>query len=127
MPATRLRGAEGDLVTMDFVGKTADGVAFEGGTGNDMAVEIGSGRLIPGFEDQLVGATAGEERPINVTFPDDYPAKELAGQPATFDLTVKSVKTAGESRDRRGAGEEPGAREPGAAARAGAGPDRAGA
>ena len=90
--------ATGDLVTMDFVGKTADGVAFEGGTGTDMAVEIGTGRLIPGFEDQLIGATAGEERQIAVTFPADYQAKELAGQPATFDLTIKSVKTAAESR-----------------------------
>ncbi|WP_374942783.1 trigger factor [Sphingomonas sp.] len=87
----------GDLVTMDFVGKTADGVAFEGGTGTDMAVEIGSGRLIPGFEDQIVGVTAGEERQISVTFPQDYQAKELAGKPATFDLTIKSVKTSGES------------------------------
>jgi trigger factor len=87
----------GDLVTLDFIGKTADGVAFEGGTGEDMAVEIGSGRLIPGFEDQVVGAKAGEERQISVTFPEDYPAKELAGQPATFDLTIKSVKTAGET------------------------------
>jgi len=91
--------AKGDLVTMDFAGKTADdGVAFEGGTGTDMAVEIGSGRLIPGFEDQVVGVTAGEERQIAVTFPADYPAKELAGRDATFDLTIKSVKTAGESR-----------------------------
>ena len=90
--------ATGDLVTMDFIGKTADGVAFEGGTGTDMAVEIGSGRLIPGFEDQLIGATAGEERQIAVTFPEDYQATELAGQPATFDLTIKSVKTAGESK-----------------------------
>ena len=88
---------QGDLVTVDFVGKTLDGVAFEGGTGEDMAVEIGSGRLIPGFEDQVVGAKAGEERQIKVTFPEDYPAKELAGQDATFDLTIKSVKTAGES------------------------------
>ena len=88
---------QGDLVTMDFVGKTADGVAFEGGTGTDMAVEIGSGRLIPGFEEQLVGATAGEERQIAVTFPADYQATELAGQPATFDLAIKSIKTAGES------------------------------
>jgi trigger factor len=87
----------GDLVTTDFVGKTADGVAFEGGTGEDMAVEIGSGRLIPGFEDQIIGVKAGDEKQISVTFPDDYPAKELAGQPATFDLTIKSVKTAGES------------------------------
>ena len=88
---------QGDLVTVDFVGKTMDGVAFDGGTGEDMAVEIGSGRLIPGFEDQVVGAKAGEERQIKVTFPEDYPAKELAGQDATFDLTVKSVKVAGES------------------------------
>ncbi|SFP50216.1 trigger factor [Sphingomonas rubra] len=89
---------QGDLVTVDFVGKTADGVAFEGGTGTDMAVEIGSGKLIPGFEDQVVGVKAGDEKQISVTFPAEYPAKELAGQPATFDLVVKSVKTAGESR-----------------------------
>ena len=88
----------GDMVTMDFVGKTMDGVAFEGGTGTDMAVEIGSGRLIPGFEDQVVGAKAGEERQIKVTFPEEYQAKELAGQDATFDLTIKSVKTAGEAK-----------------------------
>lgn len=88
----------GDLVTMDFVGKTMDGVAFEGGTGTDMAVELGSGRLIPGFEDQVVGAKAGEERQITVTFPEEYQAKELAGQEATFDLTIKSVKTAGEAK-----------------------------
>ena len=89
---------QGDLVTVDFVGKTADGVAFEGGTGTDMGVEIGSGRLIPGFEDQIVGVKAGDEKQISVTFPEDYQAKNLAGQPATFDLVVKSVKTAGESK-----------------------------
>ncbi|MDF2603886.1 trigger factor [Sphingomonas sp.] len=87
----------GDLVTVDFVGKTMDGVAFEGGTGTDMAIELGSGRLIPGFEDATVGVKAGEERQIKVTFPEDYQAKELAGQDATFDLTVKSVKVAGEA------------------------------
>ena len=90
--------AEGDQVTVDFVGKTADGFAFEGGSGEDMAVEIGGGRLIPGFEDQLVGVKAGQEKQISVTFPEDYPAKDLAGQPATFDLTIKSVKTAGEAK-----------------------------
>ncbi|MGO1304770.1 MAG: trigger factor [Sphingomonas parapaucimobilis] len=90
--------AEGDQVTVDFVGKTADGVAFEGGSGEDMAVEIGGGRLIPGFEEQLVGVKAGEEKQISVTFPEDYPAKDLAGQPATFDLTIKSMKTAGEAK-----------------------------
>ncbi|MBZ6380512.1 trigger factor [Sphingomonas sanguinis] len=89
---------QGDQVTVDFVGKTADGVAFEGGSGEDMAVEIGGGRLIPGFEDQLVGVKAGEEKQISVTFPEDYPAKNLAGQPATFDLTIKSVKIAGEAK-----------------------------
>ena len=92
------KAKQGDLVTVDFVGKTADGVAFEGGTGTDMAVEIGSGRLIPGFEDQIVGVKAGDEKTINVTFPDDYPAENLKGAPATFDLKVTSVKTAGESK-----------------------------
>lgn len=88
----------GDQVVLDFVGKTADGVAFEGGTGTDMAVEIGSGTLIPGFEDQLIGAKVGEERTLNVTFPDDYPAENLKGQPATFDVKVTAVKTAGETK-----------------------------
>ncbi len=87
----------GNLVTVDFVGKTADGVAFEGGTGTDMGVELGSGRLIPGFEEQLVGVKLGEEKTLNVTFPEDYGAKELAGQPATFDITVKKIQVAGES------------------------------
>ncbi|WP_298668951.1 trigger factor [uncultured Sphingomonas sp.] len=88
----------GDQVTVDFVGKTLDGVAFDGGTGTDMAIELGSGRLIPGFEDQVVGVKNGEERQIKVTFPEDYPAKELAGKDATFDLTVKSVQVAAESK-----------------------------
>ena len=87
----------GDLVTVDFVGKTSDGVAFEGGTGEDMGVELGSGRLIPGFEDQLVGVKTGDEKQLNVTFPEDYGAANLAGQPATFDIVVKSIKTAGEA------------------------------
>ncbi len=88
----------GDLVTVDFVGKTADGVAFDGGTGTDMGVELGSGRLIPGFEEQLFGVKLGEEKTLNVTFPEDYGAKELAGQPATFDITVKKIQVAGESK-----------------------------
>jgi trigger factor len=88
----------GDQVVIDFVGKTADGVAFEGGTGTDMAVEIGSGTLIPGFEDQLIGATVGEERTLQVTFPADYPAENLKGKPATFDVKVTAVKVAGETR-----------------------------
>ncbi|WP_213979994.1 trigger factor [Sphingomonas sp. dw_22] len=92
------KAAEGDQVTMDFVGKTEDGVAFEGGTGTDMSVEIGTGRLIPGFEEQLVGVKAGDEKTISVTFPEDYGAKDLAGKPATFDLKITAVKTAGETK-----------------------------
>lgn len=88
--------AMGDLVVMDFVGKVGD-VAFEGGTGSDMSVELGTGRLIPGFEEQVVGVKVGDERQITVTFPEDYQAKELAGKPATFDLSITAVKTAGES------------------------------
>ncbi len=88
--------AQGDQVTMDFVGKV-DGKAFDGGTGSGMAVEIGSGRLIPGFEDQLVGVKAGDEKTINVTFPADYGSKELAGKAATFDLVITEVGTAAEA------------------------------
>ena len=86
----------GDLVVMDFLGKVGD-VAFDGGTGTDMSVELGTGRLIPGFEDQVVGVKTGDERQIEVTFPEDYQAKELAGKPATFDLKITAVKTAGET------------------------------
>jgi trigger factor len=91
------KAKEGDQVVMDFVGKI-DGVAFDGGTGEDMAVEIGSGRLIPGFEDQIVGVKAGDEKTINVTFPDDYNAENLKGKAATFDLTIKKVQVSGESK-----------------------------
>ena len=95
-PAEDGRAAEtGDQLLIDFVGKV-DGVAFEGGTGTDMAVELGSGSLIPGFEDQLVGAKAGESRTIEVTFPADYPTENLKGKAATFDIEVKGVNTAGE-------------------------------
>ena len=84
---------EGDQVLIDFVGKTEDGVAFPGGTGEGMAVEIGSGQLIPGFEDQLEGIKVGEARTLNVTFPDSYGEKSLAGKPATFDVTATAVNT----------------------------------
>ena len=83
--------AEGDQVVTDFLGKV-DGVAFEGGTGEAMPVVIGSGSLIPGFEDQLVGVKVGDEKVINVTFPENYGSKELAGKDATFDLVIKAVK-----------------------------------
>lgn len=89
--------ATGDQVTMDFAG-SVDGVAFDGGTGTDMAVEIGTGRLIPGFEDQLVGVKVGDEKTIDVTFPEDYGAKNLAGKPAQFALKITAVKTAGETK-----------------------------
>lgn len=79
-----------DQVTMDFVGSIG-GEPFEGGAGEDMAIELGGGRLVPGFEDQLVGVKSGEERTLNVTFPEDYPQKNLAGKDARFDVKVKSV------------------------------------
>ena len=87
----------GDLVVIDFDG-SVDGVAFEGGKGEDMSVEVGSGQLIPGFEDQLVGAKAGDKREVKVTFPDDYPSEAVKGKPATFAVAVKAVKTAGETK-----------------------------
>ena len=95
-PKTR-KAKAGDQVTMDFVGKV-DGVPFDGGTGEDMAVEIGSGQLIPGFEDQLVGVKADDDKQINVTFPEDYGSAELKGKHATFDLTIKAVKVAKEQK-----------------------------
>jgi trigger factor len=89
--------ALGDLVVMDFEGKVG-GKPFEGGKGEDMSIELGSGRLIPGFEEQLVGAKAGDEREVKLAFPADYPAKNLAGKDATFSVTVKAVKTGGENK-----------------------------
>jgi trigger factor len=88
---------KGDLVVMDFEGKV-DGKPFDGGKGEDMSVELGSGQLIPGFEDQLLGAKGGDSRSVEVTFPEDYPADKLKGKKATFAVTVKSVKTAGETK-----------------------------
>ncbi len=89
---------EGDQVIVDFVGKTEDGVAFPGGTGEDMPVELGSGRLIPGFEAQLEGVKVGDVKTLNVTFPKDYGEKSLAGKPATFDVKVKEIKVPGEAK-----------------------------
>jgi len=81
---------EGDLVVMDYAG-SVDGVAFEGGTGEGMSVELGSGRLIPGFEQQLEGVKKGEARTLNVTFPEDYGEKSLAGKAAVFEVTMTDV------------------------------------
>jgi trigger factor len=75
-----------------------DDVAFDGGTGEDMAVVLGSGQLIPGFEEQMVGLKAGDEKQLKVTFPADYGAENLQGKAATFDIKVKSVKVAGDTK-----------------------------
>lgn len=88
------KAAKGDLVVMDYVG-TVDGEEFPGGTGEGMSVEIGSGSLIPGFEDGLVGARAGDARTLKVTFPADYPAENLKGKPAQFAVKVSEIKVAG--------------------------------
>ena len=81
----------GDITTIDFEG-FCDGVAFEGGKGENYPLTIGSGQFIPGFEDQLVGAELNKEVDVNVTFPEDYQAENLAGKPAVFKCTVKEIK-----------------------------------
>jgi trigger factor len=81
----------GDFVVVDFTG-TVDGEPFEGGEARGFLLELGSGRLIEGFEDQLVGASAGEDRDVEVTFPEDYANEELAGREAAFATTIKEVK-----------------------------------
>ena len=83
--------AEGDMVTLDFEG-FVDGEAFEGGKGTDYPLTIGSNSFIPGFEDQLVGAELNKEVEVNVTFPENYHANDLAGKPAVFKGTVKAIK-----------------------------------
>ncbi len=82
---------DGDFVVIDFLGKL-DGEPFEGGEGKGQFLELGSGRFIPGFEEQVVGLKAGEEKVVTVTFPEDYGAEHLAGQEATFDITMQEVK-----------------------------------
>lgn len=81
---------EGDTVNLDYAG-TVDGVAFEGGTAKDQTLKIGSGSFIPGFEEQMVGMNIGEEKDLNVTFPEQYHAKELAGKAAVFHVKVNSI------------------------------------
>jgi trigger factor len=83
--------AEGDFLTVDYVG-TIDDEAFAGGEGRDQMIELGSGRLIPGFEDQLKDASAGDDVTVKVTFPEDYGAEHLAGKDAEFAVNVKEVK-----------------------------------
>lgn len=93
--AAKEGGAEnGDRITTSFVG-TMDGVPFEGGSGDDVPIVLGSGQFIPGFEEQLIGAKAGESRTVNVKFPENYQAAAVAGKEASFAVTVKSVEAPG--------------------------------
>ncbi|MCH2078062.1 MAG: trigger factor [Rhodobacteraceae bacterium] len=85
------KSKDGDQVTMDFVGKV-DGEAFEGGSAEDYPLVLGSNSFIPGFEEQLVGVKAGEEKDVTVSFPEDYQADHLAGKEAVFACTIKAVK-----------------------------------
>lgn len=87
--------ASGDRVTISYVGKI-DGEAFEGGTGDDIVVNVGSNTFIPGFEEQLIGMAAGEARTVNVRFPNNYLAEKLAGKDAVFEVTAKSIEAPGE-------------------------------
>lgn len=82
---------KGDTVVIDYVG-TVDGEEFVGGSADNYSLELGSGTFIPGFEDQLVGVSAGDEKEVNVTFPEDYNAKDLAGKDAVFKVTVHEVQ-----------------------------------
>ena len=83
--------AEGDLAVIDFLGKVG-GEPFDGGKGEDYPLELGSGSFIPGFEDQVLGMSLGDEKTVSVTFPEDYGAEELAGKQAEFDVTLKGIK-----------------------------------
>jgi trigger factor len=86
----------GDLAVIDFVG-SVDGVEFEGGKGEGVSLELGSGQFIPGFEEQLVGAKANDQKTVTVTFPEDYGAKHLAGKEAKFEVTVNEVRVTKET------------------------------
>ncbi|HFB99154.1 MAG TPA: trigger factor, partial [Bryobacterales bacterium] len=86
------KAEKGDRVVISFVGRV-DGEEFEGGSAEDTPLELGSGQFIPGFEDQLIGAKAGEERIVKVTFPEEYGVEALAGKDAEFTVTVKSVES----------------------------------
>ncbi len=91
------KAKDGDQLIIDFTG-SIDGEEFEGGKAEDAPLVIGSGQFIPGFEEQLTGAKTGDEKTINVTFPDDYPAENLAGNEAQFAVTVKQVKVEGDTK-----------------------------
>ncbi|MEI2387993.1 trigger factor [Breoghania sp. JC706] len=89
------KAENGDRVTMSYLGKI-DGEPFEGGADENGQLVLGSGRFIPGFEEQLVGVKKGEEKVVTVSFPEDYPAEHLAGKEATFDVVVKEIEAPGE-------------------------------
>lgn len=95
-PKTK-KAAEGDQIIIDFVG-SIDGTEFEGGKAEDAPLVLGAGQFIPGFEEQLTGVKAGDEKTITVTFPADYPAEHLKGKDAQFAVTVKQVKVEGETK-----------------------------
>ncbi|MCR4655239.1 MAG: trigger factor [Lachnospiraceae bacterium] len=88
---------EGDIANIDFVGKR-DGVAFDGGTGKGYDLKIGSGTFIPGFEESMIGMKVGETKDLDLTFPEDYGAAELAGQDVVFEVTVNSLKKPAETK-----------------------------
>jgi len=92
-----VKAEDGDMVVIDFVGRI-DGVAFDGGTGSDTQLVLGSGQFIPGFEDQLVGAKVGDVVTVKVSFPEDYGAANLAGKAAEFETTVKDIRAPAESK-----------------------------
>ena len=91
-PVTEPRRAQkDDVAVIDFVGRV-DGNEFAGGSASDYHLQIGSGSFIPGFEEQLIGATPGQQKSVSVTFPAEYPRAEVAGKEAVFDVTVKELR-----------------------------------
>jgi trigger factor len=90
------KAATGDRLTVSFVGRI-DGEPFEGGTAEAVQIELGSGTFLPGFEEQLTGAAAGDDVKVDVTFPDEYQVSELAGKPARFDVKVTAVEAPAET------------------------------
>lgn len=91
------KAADGDQIIIDFVGRV-DGVEFEGGKAENTPLVLGAGQFIPGFEEQLTGVKTGEKKTITVTFPEDYPAENLKGKDAEFDVTVQAVKVEAETK-----------------------------
>ncbi len=101
----------GETLTVDYTGRI-DGDAFPGGAGTDVDIEVAGPNFIPGFTEQLEGMSPGETKTIDVTFPDDYGSKNLAGKTAQFEIVAKALKTASVPRGRRRAGGEDRLRHP---------------